>query len=354
MKQHSPATGSRRRRHSLPLAAAAIAATTTLLAGTGAAFASPTTDAAGWVATQLTTSSPGSYLGGSGTPDVGLSVDGVIAFAAAGNTHESDVVDWLNDGDTDGNVVGYIGSSAQYPGGLAKLSVGAEIAGQDPTFFAGTDLLDALEQTQVSSGNFPDPRDTPTYFGYSNPTSQALAVLALTQGDPTYNAGTGKTLANAVTFLESQACTDGSFPWGNGYCGTTSPMGDVDTTAVAANALQYYGDYASDATAKSAASSAYTWLAGQQQVTGAWQSYCQPPNYDTLTDSVNSTGLAVATLNHGGGHATAVSNGQSWLQGAQSTVNHGQPACTNTGPSDVRATVQGVLGLSGLSYADLL
>jgi hypothetical protein len=364
----------RRRRRSLSVTAAALLVGLATLVGAPAQASTGT--AATWVATQLTTpvASPcESYLGGSGTPDVGVSTDGVFALAAAGTAadvaNENCLLRWLNKSTNSQNYFRGGFSGPYYPGASAKLALAAYTGVQDglsynAKSFAGVNLITQIKNTQVATGNFPDARDTPTYFGYANPTTQALAVIALTKGDPTYNNGTGRTLADAVDYLIGQKCADDTYPGIYGGCSTTNPYdGDVDTTAVVAVALDYYNAQTGDPTSTGAATEAalaYAELAALQgtgtAAVGAWQNYCQSP-WTVLLDSVNSTGLATAALNHAGGYATNVADGQSWLLAAQSSTppdTGSQPACTSTGAGNVRATVQGILGLAGLSYVDLI
>jgi hypothetical protein len=352
---HHPTTTTKRRRFAFAgVAASALA----LVVSVGAGPASATTsDAATWIAGQLTSPATGqAYLGGSGTPDVGLSSDGVFAFAASGTVtdvaNEGKLLTWLNKSTNSG---AYFRSGTDYyPGAMSKLALAAYAGIKDglsfnPLSFAGVNLLTRTEATQAISGKYVDAR------GYDNPTTQALAIIALTRGaKPT-------TLAAAATYLEASVCSDGTYPGWWGGCGLSaqpSPAGDLDTTAVAAVALDYYGATYSDATATAAASTAYTKLAGFAQTTGtqsAWQNYCQSP-WTSLDASANSTGLAVAALSHNGTFSSLVTQGKNWLLAAQGTGTSlgSLPACTNAGAGDVRATVQGILGLAGLSYVDLI
>jgi hypothetical protein len=348
-------TRSGRRRGPLRGAVLAGVAAAALVVGVSTASATPTTSAASWLAGQLT---GGNHYVVGGSTDVGLTEDGLLAFVAAGSGYTSQVsaiAGWL-DSTTNiggGSALGYIGSSTvHYPGALANTSLAVIAAGDDPTNWAGgLNLISLLESTEATSGSdageFVDPRDSPTYQGYANPTGQALAVIAIEHADPTF---TG--LSSAVSFLRGQVCSAGGYP---SEFGSANCPADPDTTAVVSQALSYAGGTVNNL----AAESANSWLDSDQatqSVGTAWQNYCQSP-YTSVDPSVDSTGLAVdALLTDPRGASTwsaDVSAGQSWLGSTQNS-DGGMPACTASGSSDVRATVQGVPGLAGLGYVALL
>ncbi len=354
------------------IAGAAIGTSATLAGATP----TPTVKAATWLKGQLVGGTHYDTTFTTSTPSPGLTADGLFAFAAASGFSGSvtTVATWL---DSATHIGGYVGSSHNYPGGLAKVALAAAVAkaaglSYTPTSFAGTNLITDLEGTQVASGakkgDFADPRDTPTYFGYANPTSQALAIIGLEKAAPSF-AG----LATAVTYLEGQVCTTTSVPSHHGYpsvyggCATNTIGGDVDTTGAVSQALSYYAAATGNAAAKTAAENANDWL----NATGVkfpvstkltWKNFCQTP-FTTLTPSVNSTALAIEGLvddPRGPSHfATDVTKGTSWLVSAQnatasSPTDGSLPACTASGPGSVRATTQGTQGLAGKSWVDLL
>ncbi len=358
-------------------AAAAITAGIGMSGPVAGATPPPAVRAANWLKTQLVTSN---HFLTTFTPShpasPGLTAAGVFAFAAAGTSFDTNVTAltaWL---DSATNVGGYIGSSHDYPGGLANLALAAEVAKAEnltdtPTSFAGTDLITDLEATEVTSGadkgDFADPRDTPTYLGYANPTTQALAVIVLETAAPGFSK-----LGTAVAYLESQVCTTTNgggfhgYPSVYGGCATNSIGGDVDTTGAVSQALSYYATQTGNATAEMAAEDANDWLNHEKSAVGAtkvtWKNFCQTP-FTTLMPSVNSTALAIEGLiddPRGPGHfATDVTKGESWLASAQNTTassptDGSLPACTASGPGNVRATTQGTQGLAGTSWVALI
>jgi hypothetical protein len=335
--------------------AVAVGSALTVVATAVPAAASPTTDAADWLSSQLV--GPGSdHYEEFGSPSAGLTADGALAFDAAGYaTEASATTAWLAD---PVNINGYIGTGgANYPGGLAKVALVALASGGNPSSWGSgsIDLITRLKSTLVTSGadagRFADPRDTPTYFGYANPTVQALAILVIQDADPTW-AG----LASATSYLRSQACTDDG--WTYEFPATTCTSSDPDSTGVAVQALSYVGGSAND----TAATDANTWLvteAVSQAPNGAaWQNICRSP-WTTPEPSANSTALAIGGLlaDPAGPstHAATIGAGVTWLEYAQTDQSDGGlPACTDAGASDVRATTQGLLGLASLNYVDLL
>lgn len=359
-----------------------------VLVGTGigvsgsVAGATPTpasTAAATWLEGQLVTSNHyvTTFTPTTQPPSPGLTADGLFAFAAAGSTFDTQVTataGWL---DTSGNVGTYIGPSKNYPGGLANLALAAEVAqaagfSYSPTSFAGTNLISDLEATETrtsasaDNGEFLDPRDTPTYLGYANPTVQALAIIAIEHATSGFSG-----LPAAVTFLEGRACTTHSAPYGYpstyvyGPCTSSAAGGDVDTTGAVSQALSYYAAQTRNATAKTAAEEANAWLdhvkVAVPSMKDTWENYCQSP-YTTLEPSVNSTALAIEGLADDprgpSQYATDITRGRNWLASAQDTTPGGTdgslPACTASGAGNVRATTQGIQGLTETSWVKLL
>lgn len=343
------------RRTARGIAVAALA-TGLVAVGTATANATPTTDAATWLSSQLT---GGNHYVVGGNNDVGLTEDGLFAFKAAGSgyaTQVTNIKNWLNSTTNigGGSTVGYIGSSSvYYPGALAKTTLAVKAAAGNPKVWTSSNinLVSRLETTLVTSGTnagrFADPRDTPTYYGYANPVSQALALIAIKNQDPTYSG-----LASAATYLRNQKCSDNGWSYQFGSCTTLDP----DSTGFVTQALAYVGGTANT----TAATNGNAALNGKRVAQGsgktAWQNICQSP-FTTPSPSVNSTALAIQGLtanpSGSGTYATSIANGKAWLQSAQQS-NGGLPACTAAGASDVRATTQGVQGLTGLTYAALL
>ncbi|HVX21339.1 MAG TPA: hypothetical protein VHB02_08325 [Acidimicrobiales bacterium] len=344
----------------------------------GVAGANPTpagTAAATWLASQLQGPTADHFDTPTfhpTTPTVGLTADGLFAFAAAGTTSGTTfspevaaIATWLST-PTNTFVANYIEkptptapTTLKYvPGAVAKVALAADVAGATPrTFISGTDLVADLEGTIDATGEL--------HGFFSNPTTQALAIIVLEHNDPGY-----PTLPAAVTFLENQACTTGGYPSTYTFSPCTLAGGDVDTTGAVAQALLYYGTVAGDAGAVLAGEVASTWLdsvktvstVGPTQVT--WRNHCTFTSFTTTFPSVNSTALAVEGLVPDPRSATApfatdITGGVSWLEAAQNTTPMtptagSLPACTATGPGNVRATTQGVQGLTGTPYTALI
>jgi hypothetical protein len=298
----------------------------------------------------------------------GLTVAGVFAFAAAGASFNTDVkalTAWL---DSATNIGGYIRTGTQYVGGaLANVALAANAAhargySYSPTSFAGTNLITDLEGTENATGKFTG--------GYPTPTGQALAIIALQRNAPTYSG-----LPKAVTFLEHQVCTTSHPGHGlHGYpstytsCSSSTIGGDVDTTGAVSQALSYYATHSTNptaTTAATAAAAANTWLDAVKVTGGSlkftWENYCQSP-YTTLEPSVNSTALAIDGLvNDPTGPTywgTDIAHGVNWLESAQDTTpgstDGSLPACTASGVGNVRATTQGVQGLTKKAWTNLI
>lgn len=131
-------------------------------------------------------------------------------------------------------------ASSSYPGPLAKLAVATELAGGDPTDFAGIDLIARLlereqDATGANPGRFSNTGE-PLYDN-SNAFTQALAILALD------GAGVAPSTA-AIDSLLSLQCADGGFRlyYAAGVCDTEANVSDTDATAFVVQALLALGD----------------------------------------------------------------------------------------------------------------
>lgn len=256
----------------------------------------PLPAAAGWVARQLAADTSASAV---------ELADAILAYAATGSAAEA--------GDAALAELAALGDAAlQTPGDAAKalLAVAAEDAG---TSSFGTDAEAALRADMDADGRFPygSPGSTQLFV-------QSLAVLALettTDGAP----------AAAVDFLAAGACeTDGSYDISGGC------TGDVDTTAVAAQALRAAGR---DASAQIA------FLVGAQNSDG---SFGAPGDENT-----NSTALAAQALRDAG-ETAAADDALAWVLARQKGCgapvgDRGSFATYTDADGDVRiATTQAV------------
>jgi hypothetical protein len=325
-----------------PLAVLAAALAVVLVPAGPAAVAAPTTAdpadaAAGWLAGQLL---DGSHYGqdfGDGTiyPDAGLTLDAVLAFAAAGSAGSSATaaMTWLASGT---NLADYAGDGTSFSdaGRLAKVAYAALVTGGDPADVGGVDVLGRLTAQLTAAGRF---SDLPADQDLSNAFGQSFALLALERtpaGAP----------AAAVAFLAGSECPGGGFPLNYGQPQCTP---DTDATAMVVQALA--------GPAPAAAGRGLAWLAGQQAADGSFSG-----TGTTAAPNANSTGLAAQALRAGGATAAA-DRAATWLLGLQSGCGaaagqRGAVAYDASGfdPGNaVRATAQAVLGLSGVGFGAL-
>ncbi|HEY6747928.1 MAG TPA: prenyltransferase/squalene oxidase repeat-containing protein [Mycobacteriales bacterium] len=314
-----------------------------LVVAAPAAQAAPTTDpadaAAGWLAGQLT---DGSHFqqdfGDAGVfPDQGLTLDAVLAFAAAGSgaDNATAAMTWLGTGTLLTEYAGD-GTSFSDAGRLAKVAYAALVTGGDPHDVGGVDVLGRLSAQLTPSGRF---SDLPAEFDASNAFGQAFALLALARtpaGVP----------PSAVAFLVGSQCPDGGFPldYGKPECGS-----DTDATAMVVQALSVPGGD------PAAAARGTDWLVSKQNADGSFNG-----TQSTDAPNTNSTGLIAQALRAAGRTAEADA-AVAWLRARQlgctaPAEQRGAVAYDASGfdPGNVvRATTQAVLGLSGVGLADL-
>lgn len=340
------------RRTATLFAGLAMATATALIPATAVAAPSPTgstsapnasllagnrtQSAAGWLAGRLVDGERfEATFDGVTYPDQGLTIDAILAFAAAGvaDHNGAKATTWLARPEI---LSGYIGNGTTdaFTGATAKALLAAQVRGVNPTAFGGVDLPARLRSLQQPSGRF---TDTSPWGDYSNAFSQSLAVLALDRtpsGAP----------SAAVGFLADAHCADGGFPLDYGMPSCTS---DSDATAMSVQALVATGRHQE-------AAAGLQWLAGRQLPDGGFG------GAGATTSNANSTGLAAQALL------------SSWRLIPGLTARHflterqvgcsavpatrGAIAYDATGfdPSTAtRATAQAILGLAGTGFADL-
>jgi len=188
---------------------AATPAATPIVANTGLAGATA------WLVSQQ--GEDGSFLGFSGEPDAGTTVDALLALVAADNAgiDTSAAID---------AAIGYLGSedialvyTQTGVGQAAKLVLGLVAAGEDPTDFAGVDPLVILEHGQDA--------DTGIYGG--GLFNHALVVLALAATD-------SEIPTSAIDALAASQAPNGGWGWDG------SPVddnADSNTTSLVIQAL---------------------------------------------------------------------------------------------------------------------
>lgn len=310
-----------------------------------AASASPASDASEWLADELVEGDHYEVTFGEEVfDDAGLTADGLLAFEATGNAEAAAATaGWLTSGANPDAYVGD-GETESYAGSLGKLSAALAARGLDPDDPGDTggrqlltDLL-ALQETSSLDPDFGRFQDQP--FDFSNPFGQSWATLALAAcaggACTSVPAGTAAAIEDSAAFLVGEQCPDGGFPSQFGEVGCAS---DVDSTGMVVQALLTEGGGASEA----AAEAALEWLLEAKSEEGDyWESSaCEPPG-----PSANSTALAMMALDAFG---EPVGGPAAWLESTQNTgpTDFGLPRCSASGSGNVRATVQGVYGLSG-------
>ncbi len=308
--------------------AASAPASASALEGTQPTSASRARAAAGWLGRQFV---DGSHLetefGGTPYPDAGITLDAVLALAAAkvGDGSGAAAIDWLASGSQLSRYIGD-GTNESYAGAHAKVSLTLSVRGHDGNRFAGRPVLSELIALQQPSGRF---SDRSAFGDFSNAFSQSLAIVALQRAaEPT-----GK----AARYLADQACPDGGVPetFESATCAS-----QVDATAFAVQAFLATGR-------RGAAVKAMAWLRGKQEPNGSF-------------GNANSTGLAAAALAAGGWNglaAQARANLSSLQQDCTAPVADRGAIAYQSGAFDPstapRATAQAVLGLARADWSHL-
>lgn len=283
--------------------------------------------AAGWLGRQFV---DGNHLettwGGTAYADAGLTLDGVLALAAAkvGDGTGRAALEWVSEPSTLASYVGD-GTTESYAGAHGKLILTLRVRGKNARDVAGRNLVAELQSLQQPNGRL---TDRSAWGDYSNMFTQSFGVLALKR--------TGAAVNAPATYLATQACPDGGLPIQLEQATCTST---VDATALGVQALLATGR-------KAKAHRALRWLVSQQQPDGGF-------------GNANSTGLAAAALEVGGYAAPAArarANLRSLQVDCADTANAGAIAYDGTGFDSTtapRATTQAVLGLAGANLATL-
>ncbi len=341
------------------------------------ASASAGSKATEWLASQLKPTSDGSYCELFGEESVGETLECTLAFKAAGSafsTQREATYEWAL-----ANKSKYVGSepcqTATGPlsaGAVAKLALAVEAQGGNPESIGGRNLIADLKCLQVPSGTEAGRFSDKNQPNYSNVSGQSLAIIALKAcevdcaGKPNLNSW----VQAGAAYLRGQQCAaskpkslDGAFRSTMGLrasaCNDDPPFEnesenenavEVDSTATAVQALLADGS----AESKSAATAALKWLKKQHKKSKYWENYCSFSESSVIFPSVNSTALAIMAYVEGG---VSLEKSQKWLQDiveAQPPGEAGLPACTESGPPEVLATAQGILGLYGTTYPRLV
>ena len=336
---------------SRPAASLALATTLALtgMSTAAPAHAEPVTDpgsaAAGFLAGQIT--SHGGYLPApyGGGADLGLTMDAVLALAAAGSSGEvaDDATDHIA-----ANLTDYVSyEDAWFLGATAKALLVAVVQDRDPSSFGGHDLLAQVRSMEGESGRF---SDSGPYGDSSNMFGQAFALLGLKR------AGVNPSTA-AVNWTEAQQCDDGGFPT---FPGGATCSSDPDSTAIVIQALHATGRGDSSATTR-----AVDYLAGRQLADGSFGGGQWTPAANT-----NTTGLVASALRLSG-RTTAADRAATWVASVQHGCDMPEPLrggiaydasafesrqaagdAAEVVDQDRRATAQAILAFAPAGYAD--
>lgn len=321
------------------------AASAAALAAAPAATASPTPGpehSAAYLAAQLAAGEDHLSVesGGSTYPDIGLTIDAVLAMQATGTAGEQAAAsaEYVMS-----NAGGYTGADYGdlYAGAAGKLLVLTASRGASPTV-GGVDYLAGLQDLEDESGQF---TDSSGYGDYSNTLSQSFSLIGLKRN------GVNPSTA-AVDFLLSRQCDDGGFALANsGECAS-----DPDATSVAVQALAAVGGQSA------AIGEAAEYLGTQQGSSGGVKG-----GPSTRDENANSTGLAAVAFRLAG-QTSALTSARGWLDsvrlGCDSPQVTGALAYTraaageagaSTEPTDElnRSTAQALLGSTEVSYVDV-
>ncbi|GIJ52872.1 cell wall anchor protein [Virgisporangium aurantiacum] len=326
--------------------------------------------AATWLTTQLRDGLLQNQFGDEFSPDVGLTIDALLAMKATGIdavtvTTVTDAVARkaatfaINDIPVDTDDDGEVDTTVRTvdAGSTAKLLFAAVVSGRDPKAF-GLDLDDLIRGLIATDGPHQGRvRDiNPENWGGdgSNVFDQSLAVLGL--------AGSGGAPPDVVNFLIKQQCPAGGFrlnPATDGSACADDGRADVDATAIAVQALVAAGS--DDAAGKGG-----DWLAGLQAANGSFRNGPQAPDpFIVPVENSNSTGLggqALAATGHSeeAGKAAAWVAALQWTAGAdRGAIAYDKEAFDAGAPDDTsrdqwrRASAQALLGLAQVPFGEI-
>ncbi|MFJ2738902.1 prenyltransferase/squalene oxidase repeat-containing protein [Streptomyces sp. NPDC087440] len=278
----------------------------------------------------------------SGRADFGLTIDGAYALAATGldNAKLRGIVDFLDRGGKDAagrTVHDWTAVGTKYAGGgsIGKTALLAQSVGRDPRAFGGQDLIAALGKAVCAGPSKAPDAGCAAKGAYSyapSVFSQSLGIMAQLR------AGEKAAAREPIAYLASLQHASGAWPSLVPATGDS----DVDSTAMAAMALDLVGD----APSKSAVNKALGWIAGQQLADGGFPG--------AAGNSVNSAALAVQGLSlDAPKYAAQIAKARKFLAGQQNADGGFNVAKEGQKGSDLRASTQAVGGTTGISFARL-
>ncbi len=275
---------------------------------------------------------------GPGFADIGLTIDGALALAAAGTAPVAlaHMVQYVADHGSGWTGYGTVAASGN---SLGKVALLAEVVAENPRDFGGEDLIAALDATVCSapSSGPGGPCVAAGNYAYSGSTyGEAVGIMAQLRAADWVGA------ARPIQYLESLQDADGGWPSLNPP--GAAPSSEVDSTAMAVMALAL--DPGSTAAAAVLRGSA--WIVGQQESNGGFPG--------ASGDNTNSTALALLALGlDRGAHSGAIAAGMAFLS-AEQVADGGFAISLSSGSppgSDLRSSTQAVSGAVGTSFATL-
>ncbi|MED7949742.1 peptidase [Streptomyces sp. BE303] len=283
---------------------------------------------AGWLARQLV---DGDHfervVAGTVRPDQDLTVDAVLAFAAAATADDAGAraTAWLARPDILADYLGD-GTTEAYAGPTAKLLLLAQVRGLDPTNFGGVDLVARLLSLLAPNGRFADRSQS---GDRSDVASQSFALIALSRtaaGIP----------QSARGFLSAGQCPTGGYP---AAFGPTTCTGDPDATALGIQGFN---------AGNGAGSSGYAmgWLVNQQRPDGGFVS---PGATEPNAVTTGRASHTLFTVGSSGGYRAFKWLEPRQLRCAAAPEQRGAVPYNSTGfdqATAVRATVQATLAFS--------
>lgn len=304
-------------------------------------------NAAGSLQRYLTAHHDHFVFSGTTSPDIGLTLDAVIAMDAAGvgDTQSAASTTYVAD-----HIGDYIapGPTESYAGSIAKALLVSLSQQRTPKgFLGGVNLIARLKARLTSTGEF----RTKSQFGdFSNTVTQSLAVVSLRKA--------GQSLGTKVIpFLANGQCPNGGFrlDLSVNQC-SNNTKADPDATSFAIQGL-LAGNQTS--AVKTRISRAIHFLRTQQGSDGGVKG-AAPTN----TENSNSTGLAVLAFSTTG-HPNAATQGRLFLRtlrydctfpaempgaiaydAAAFATARSQGDAATFGDKDLRSTTQATLGFA--------
>lgn len=309
-----------------------------------------------WLAKQ--TNSAGLLESSAGYGDVGLTLDAVLAGAAAG-APQATMDRWMD------GVAAAIqprviyddgaGTLTRDTGTIAKALLALAVTRRSPTSFGGINPR-ALTEEALTQGGETGWVGAPAQPTGTNAFGQAYAMLGL--------ARTGVLDPATVGFVAAKQCADGGFPMfftAGKSCAAAGSSSDPDGTAIMIMALRA-AQAEGIAAATTPLAGAVSYLTAIQEANGSFRSARVVAGQDPPQNS-NTSGLAAAAL--ADLRSDAVAEVRTWMATMQLTSGAEAGAIAHTAADRtkaittasrgvwVRATTQGVLAFAPVDFSTL-